>query len=208
MRLHPITLSLILIPAAYLLGSIPFGALIARIWGGVDVRHGGSGNIGASNVARLAGWRPGVLTMLADAAKGALPVGLALAAADGAGGGAIPSLVALAAFAGHLWPFYTLGRGGGKGVATAFGMFLVLQPLVCMAALGVYLAAAWLTRRSSAGSLAASVSLPLIIGWSRAPLSNLLLALVVMACILWRHEANIIRLLQGCEPVFRAKAKP
>jgi glycerol-3-phosphate acyltransferase PlsY len=194
--------------AAYLLGSIPFGALIARRWGGVDLRRGGSGNIGATNVARLAGWRPGVLTLLADTLKGALPTALTLALLSGSAPWTADlgsSLAALAAFAGHLWPLYTLGRGGGKGVATALGVFLVLAPLPCLVALGCFLAAALLSRRASAGSLAAAAGLPLAIGWGGGPPHLLLLSLAVMAGIILRHEANIRRLIAGTEPPFRAR---
>ncbi len=207
MASHTIWLTVAMTAAAYLLGSVPFGVLIARRWGGMDIRRGGSGNIGATNVARLAGWRPGVLTLLADVAKGAIPAGLALVVLPDPTGWLCrwgTALVAMAAFAGHLWPLYTLGRSGGKGVATTLGVFLVLSPAACLAAMGVFLAAALLTRRASAGSLAAAASLPLFLGWSRAPLPWLALALVIMACVLWRHEANIRRLIAGTEPPFRA----
>jgi glycerol-3-phosphate acyltransferase PlsY len=202
-------LSAVLVVTAYLLGSIPCGAIIARRWGGVNVQRGGSRNIGATNVARLAGWQAGVLTLLADAAKGAVPVGiwLALTGSHGWPADALACLVAAAAFSGHLWPLYTLGRGGGKGVATALGIFMLLEPLACLAALTVFLAAAGLSRRASVGSLAASAALPLAIGCSRGPLPHLVLALVVMACILWRHAGNIVRLAQGREPVFRAAGR-
>src|SRR5579864_6913698 len=132
-----ISVKLMAIPvAAYLLGSIPFGLLFTRLFGGGDVRKSGSGNIGATNVARVAGPLPGILTLVFDAAKGAAAVWLAgRFSSDSA---AWMAIAALAALAGHCFPAW-LNFHGGKGVATAAGVFLVLCPLAFLGSLLVFI---------------------------------------------------------------------
>ena len=122
---------------AFLLGSIPWGLLLTRWFTSVDIRHQGSGNIGATNVSRLAGIPLGLVTLVGDIMKGALPVYLAVQVTDL---DTIPSqlfvsITAIAAFGGHLFPLYLKLQGGGKGVATAFGCFIVISPLATLLSL-------------------------------------------------------------------------
>jgi acyl phosphate:glycerol-3-phosphate acyltransferase len=187
---------------AYLLGSMPFGLMLARIFAGADLRRLGSGNIGATNVRRVAGNRPGLAVLLLDAGKGALPALMALSLVDPAGtlGAAYAGLVALCAFAGHLFPVYLKFRTGGKGVATAAGAFLVLAPAALGLSLLVFVLLVCLTDRVSVGSLAAAGFLPLAVHLTARPLPLTVCAVIAGALIVWRHQANIRRLLTGREP--------
>jgi glycerol-3-phosphate acyltransferase PlsY len=147
---------------AYLLGSIPWGLILARIFSSYDIRLKGSRNIGATNVIREAGALPGLLTLAGDFLKGAIPVYLALLLFGSANGSADIFLagVALAAFLGHLYPIYFKFRNGGKGVATAAGCFAVVSASAVLVAFGVFIAMLFVVRRVSVGSLAAAAALP------------------------------------------------
>jgi glycerol-3-phosphate acyltransferase PlsY len=193
-----------LVAAAYLLGSVPFGVLVGRIWSGVDPRSVGSGNIGASNVTRSAGKAAGLVTLVLDAAKAALPMllGRALLSGLGASAGVAEAwsvAVGLAAFAGHLWPIW-LRFHGGKGVATALGVFLVLAPMPTLLALGAFALGLGATRIAAVGSLAgvavAAIGTFMVHGLA-SPVSWA--GLLVTALIVWRHRGNIRRLMQGAE---------
>jgi glycerol-3-phosphate acyltransferase PlsY len=197
-------LGALLVAAAYLVGSVPFGVVVGKILGGVDPRTVGSGNIGASNVARSAGKKAGALTLLLDAAKAALPM-LAtppLLSALGAGPGAAEAwkvAVGLAAFAGHLWPVW-LRFQGGKGVATALGVFLVLAPMAALLAFGAFAVGYGATRIAAVGSLsgvAVAVIAVFMIhgGGSLVPWAGLTVALLIV----WRHRGNIQRMISGTE---------
>jgi glycerol-3-phosphate acyltransferase PlsY len=187
---------------AYLLGSIPFGLLLTRIFAGTDLHRLGSGNIGATNVRRVAGNRLGLAVLLLDAGKGALPALAAAALVDPAGapGAAYTGLVALCAFAGHLFPVYLKFRTGGKGVATAAGAFLVLVPAALGLSLLVFVLVVCLTDRVSVGSLAAAGFLPLAVHLTDRPLPLTVCAIIAGTLIVWRHQTNIRRLLSGREP--------
>lgn len=187
---------------AYLLGSIPFGLLLTRIFAGADLHRLGSGNIGATNVRRVAGNRLGLAVLLLDAGKGALPALAAAALVDPAGapGAAYTGLVALCAFAGHLFPVYLKFRTGGKGVATAAGAFLVLAPAALGLSLLVFVLMVCLTDRVSVGSLAAAGFLPLAVHLTIRPLPLTVCAIIAGGLIVWRHKSNIHRLLNGREP--------
>jgi len=152
--------------AAYLLGSLPSGYLIGRWVADIDVRTVGSHNIGATNVARSLGLKWGLLVLIIDMAKGALPVAVALSLWSGEAkrGSLIVALVALAAFLGHLASLFLRFRGG-KGVATAFGIALVLMPKAALAALVIFLVVTLLWRYVSLGSLTALLTLPV---WAAA----------------------------------------
>jgi glycerol-3-phosphate acyltransferase PlsY len=193
-------LGLLLVAAGYLAGSIPFGYVLGRFLLGVDVRTVGSGNIGATNVARAGGRKLGVAVVLLDAAKAVVPILVArrlLGPGPGAEGWVVA--VALAAFVGHLFPVWLRFRGG-KGVATAFGIFLVLAPWGALAgaiAWGVAYAA---TRISSVGSLAGTAvctGTAFALAGPRRPVSWA--ALVLALLIVLRHRDNIRRLLSGEE---------
>jgi len=189
---------LFLLLVAYLVGSIPFGLLLARTMG-VDVRRAGSGNIGATNVARLAGRKLGVLTLLADMAKGAIPMllaGVILGGGDGSRSWVI--LCGLSAFLGHLFPLY-LGFRGGKGVATALGVFLVMQPLAALFCLAVFIVTVKISGYVSLGSLSAAALMPFFVWLLRGEPFTLAVA-TVMALLIWlRHRDNIVRLRRGEE---------
>lgn len=207
---HPSPTVLIGLPlAAYLLGSIPFGLVLTRLFTSVDIRRQGSGNIGATNVRRLAGTPLGLLTLAGDVLKGAVPVHLA-AQVDGlepTARACFVSTVALAAFAGHLLPLYLRLKGGGKGVATAAGCFLAISPVSVLAALIAFLVIAGWSGRVSAGSLAAAAVLPAAVGWHLRSPVFFACALVMAALIALRHRENIRRLLNGSEPALRESKK-
>jgi glycerol-3-phosphate acyltransferase PlsY len=197
-------LGLGLVIAGYLSGSIPFGVLLGRFVLGVDVRHVGSGNIGATNVARAGGKKVGIAVLLLDALKAIVPILVARSLLGGRPAAELWTvLVALAAFVGHLFPVW-LGFKGGKGVATGLGIFLVLAPWAAIAGVVTYLAAYGATRISSVGSLAGTAVCALgtfvVHGWT-SPVSWAGLALAVL--ILVRHRENISRLVRGEEKRMR-----
>jgi glycerol-3-phosphate acyltransferase PlsY len=180
--------------AAYLVGSIPFGLVLARVMGLGDLRTIGSGNIGATNVLRTGNKLAALLTLLLDAGKGAAAV---LAARAIAGEGAA-QVAALAAFAGHLYPVFA-GFRGGKGVATFLGVLLALAWPVGLAACAAWLAAALAFRFSSLAALvAAALSPVLAVLLGQRELVGL--CILLAALVLWRHHENIARLRQGTEP--------
>ena len=186
--------------AAYLLGSLPSGYLIGRWVADIDVRTVGSHNVGATNVARSLGLKWGLLVLIIDMAKGALPVAVALSLWSGEAkrGSLIVALVALAAFLGHLASLFLRFRGG-KGVATAFGIALVLMPKAALAALVIFLVVTLFWRYVSLASLAALLTLPL---WAAASGYQTLyvgLSSVFALCVAIRHRGNISNLLQGKE---------
>jgi len=177
----------------YLSGSIPFGLLFTR-WAGLgDVRAIGSGNIGATNVLRTGNKKLAVLTLIADAVKGTLPI-LVMKALGGESAGLIAGL---AAFAGHLFPVW-LGFKGGKGVATNIGILFGLYWPLGLIFLAVWLAMAFLFRMSSLSALTASALSPLWAWLLGKP--TLVLALLLIGLLIWiMHRANIARLLKGEE---------
>ena len=194
---------LVLVVLAYLLGSVPFGILIARLASDVDLRRVGSGNIGATNVLRVVGKGAAAFTLLGDIGKGALAVGLARWT-----GASAPLLaaVALAAVLGHLFPVWT-GFRGGKGVATTLGVVLATMPVVGGLLLLVWLAVAALSRYSSLAALVAVALMPVFVWvvdgrWVMLALSGALAALVVA-----RHVENIRRLVAGTEGKIGQKAR-
>ena len=192
---------------AYLLGSIPWGLVLTRLFTSVDIRRQGSGNIGATNVSRVAGSTLGILTFAGDILKGAIPVFIAISLSSAGAREADPwlSAVALAAFLGHLYPVFTGFRNGGKGVATAAGCFIVLSPFACLIALGVFILLVGFTRYVSVGSMGAAIILtPAVWFWTHS-LSLTGAAVVIGVFIIWRHSQNIKRLIQGEEPSFRAR---
>ena len=185
---------------AYLLGAVPFGLLVAKLFCGVDPREAGSGNTGATNVARLCGAKYGVLALVLDVLKGYLPATLAVSGNLGATG---ISLVALAAILGHVFsPF--LGFKGGKAVATTIGAFLALMPLGALLAVAACVLVIALTGYVSLGSLTLALCLP-VFALLTGRLAYLPLAAVVMLLLFWRHRENIRRLARGEEMPWRRK---
>jgi acyl phosphate:glycerol-3-phosphate acyltransferase len=184
----------------YLLGSIPSGYLAGRWCKGIDLRTIGSGSTGATNVLRSVGKGPALVVFLVDVAKGAAAVLLARALSqDATLANWIEMGAGLAALAGHIWPVW-LGFKGGKAVATGFGMFLGLAWPVGLACFGVFLAVFSLSRIVSLASVIAAISLPLLMVAGNNGLANVLIALVAMALVLWRHRSNLQRLIEGSEP--------
>src|SRR5712692_219354 len=155
----------IVIITAYLIGSIPFALILARRWGAADLRLVGSGNLGAANVMRASGVTAGVLVAVLDMAKGAASVWLAERLSPGP---AVPAAAGLAAIVGHIYPVWLRFRGG-KGVATACGVFSVLTPLALPPALTVFVLIVWSTKYVSLGSVLASLALPSIAYASGCP---------------------------------------
>jgi glycerol-3-phosphate acyltransferase PlsY len=190
------TFPVLVVGAAYLLGAIPFGLLLGRIAGGLDVRRVGSGNIGATNVARSLGPWAGILTLALDVGKGAAAVWAAWRL-TGQPGTAMAA--GLAAVAGHVFPVY-LGFHGGKGVATGLGAFLVLEPRATLMAGVIFLAAVAASRRISPGSILAAASLPFLLYFRRAAPPLILSGFAASLLILYRHGSNMRRLLAGTEP--------
>jgi acyl phosphate:glycerol-3-phosphate acyltransferase len=196
---------LIVAPVSYLLGSIPFGYLLVRFFKGEDVRAGGSGNIGATNVARKSP-ALGVATLVLDAAKGLGAVLLARALFGGPHQRLIMTTAAFFAVIGHLFPVWLKFRGG-KGVATSLGAFLLLTPksILCMVILFLLVAVAF--RYVSLGSIVVAVAFPLL-AWAfheYADSRQLVLIALVSAFVIWKHRQNIGRLAEGSEAKLGAK---
>jgi len=183
------------VAAAYLLGSVPFGIVVARLFGGVDPRKSGSGNIGATNVGRSAGRAAGLVTLALDLLKGGAPVLLASLLRTGP---AFVSLVGLAAFAGHLFPVY-LGFRGGKGVATAFGVMLAIAPVAALLSAAVFAVVLALKRYVSLGSIVAASTLPVFLSFMPRYKGFVPLGAVVAVLIIVKHKENIRRLVEGTE---------
>jgi len=187
---------------AYLLGSIPWGLVLTRMFTSINIRQEGSGNIGATNVRRVAGTKLGILTLAGDILKGAVPVWLAISLTDSNGFWAsfYISLVAFAAFMGHLYPIYMKFKNGGKGVATAAGCFAVISPPALGVAILVFILFVCGFNRVSAASLAAAAVLPVAV-W-KATGSGVLTGCAAATAVFigFRHKENIKRLLSGTEP--------
>jgi acyl phosphate:glycerol-3-phosphate acyltransferase len=186
---------------AYLIGAIP-AAYLAGKAKGVDLRKHGSGNLGATNAWRVLGWKIGLAVYLFDTLKGALPVLLLPHPASNAELWKI--VYGVAAIVGHVRPIYLGGKGGGKGVATAGGVFLALAPKALLVALAVFAAVVLAFGYVSLGSLSAAVTLPLaLLAFDGARVTPVLvIGVVVAAFVFWTHRANIGRLRRGEESRF------
>lgn len=199
-----LTRDVVLVAIAYLAGSVPFGLLIARLKGNVDLRRVGSGNIGATNVLRAVGKGAAALTLIGDIGKGAAAVVLA----RGLGASSqVLAAVALAAVLGHLFPVF-LGFRGGKGVATTLGVVLAAMPAVGGVLLLLWLLVAAVWRYSSLAALAAAGALPALVWLFDGRPVMVLLGALLAALIFWRHRENIERLRHGTEGKIGQKARP
>ena len=185
---------------SYLIGSIPFGVVLAQAQR-IDIRKQGSGNIGATNVARVLGKKAGLLTLLGDVLKGLLMVfGASLLYEK-------PLVIALAGlmvFLGHLYSIF-LKFKGGKGVATSLGLFSYIMPWATLYAVGVFSACLWISGYVSIGSIMAAISLPLFAIYFKLPLPYIYLAAIVGLFTLQKHYDNILRLIEGTETKFLRK---
>ena len=179
----------LLIPVAYLIGTLPSAMWLARA-SGIDIREVGSGNPGASNVTRVLGWKRGVWVFVLDAAKGALVAGAGLLIDGRVAGYALGA----AAVVGHVFPAWTRFRGG-KGVATGAGMFLVLSPLVLVALVAIWLVVSRLTRKASLASIIGIALLPVGVGIAHQQWWEVWATLGLCLFVLSRHLGNIRRLV-------------
>lgn len=199
--MHPLLGVLI----GYLAGSIPFAYLAGKAHG-IDLRHHGSGNLGATNAIRVLGKKTGLAVYLADTLKGFIPV----ATLPGLLNTSAPHLwaiaIGVAAIIGHVKPIFLLGQGGGKGVATTGGVFFGLAPLPTLIALVSFVIVVAITKRVSIGSLTAAVVLPAGVIVEKGPTHPLSIICVMIALlVIWLHRANIRRIIAGTEPKLGGK---
>lgn len=199
----PVTLiPVVWIGAAYLIGSISFGIIFSKLFGLPDPRTVGSGNIGATNIARSGKKLPAILTLLGDALKGWLPVWLALQSNMLMW---VVASVGLAVLLGHLYPIYHKFKGG-KGVATALGILLAISPILALAAVATWLIVFVASRYSSLASIFTALFMPLYAFYYLRPYKDyFLMLLVISALLIWRHRSNIKKLLNGTEAGFGKK---
>lgn len=181
--------------AGYLLGSLPTGLLVVRALTGTDIRTLGSGNIGTVNVYRVAGLGASALVLAVDMLKGAAAVLLARAWGQAE---TAQVTAGLAAIAGHNWSLFLRFRGG-KGIATSFGVLLAISPLVGLVAAAVWGAVVGISQYASLGSLLGVASVPLLMWWRREPLPHLVFGIITVAFAVYRHRANLVRLISGTE---------
>jgi glycerol-3-phosphate acyltransferase PlsY len=179
----------------YGLGSLPLGYLVASRAKGIDLRRVGSGNVGATNAYRTAGLAAAVIVILVDVAKGASSV---FFAARFAGSAADPVAAGIAAIIGHVYPVW-LRFQGGKGVATACGVFWMLAPLATAISATLFVVVVWMTRYVSLGSIVATVALPPLAWFTDKPVPVVVGAALAAVLIVQRHRANLARLQQGVE---------
>jgi glycerol-3-phosphate acyltransferase PlsY len=189
------------IAAAYLIGSIPFALILSRRWG-ADLRSVGSGNLGAANVMRASGVTAGVLVAALDMAKGAASVWIAARLTNSA---ELPAAAGFAAIVGHIYPVWLRFRGG-KGVATACGVFSMLTPLAVPPALALFALAVWFTQYISLGSVLASMVLPPLAYALGSPTPGVVAAAAASALIIFRHRSNVLRVWMGTERRVGARA--
>jgi glycerol-3-phosphate acyltransferase PlsY len=180
----------------YLLGSVPTGLLLAKFFSKVDPRKTGSGNIGATNIFRTAGKGLGILTLVGDILKGMIPIVIAswLGLPD-----LWIAIAGLSSFLGHIFPIF-LGFKGGKGVATALGVYLIISTTSVLIEVLLFVGIVWRWRYISLGSICCATTIPILIAFFRSDSQAYFIVSVIMAAlILYRHQENIVRLLQGME---------
>ena len=185
----------------YLLGSVPTGLLLAKFFSKIDPRKMGSKNIGATNIFRTAGKRLGILTLVGDILKGMIPIVIASRLG-------LPDLwiaiAGLSSFLGHIFPIF-LGFKGGKGVATALGVYVMISPIAVLIEFLLFVGIVWRWRYISLGSICCATTIPILIAFFRSDSQAYFIVSVIMAAlILYRHQANIARLLQGMENKWKA----
>jgi len=180
----------------YLLGSVPTGLILAKLFSKVDPRKIGSKNIGATNIFRTAGKSLGILTLAGDLLKGAIPVVIAIQWGES---DLWIAMSGLTPFLGHIFPIF-LGFKGGKGVATALGVYLVISPIAVLIEFLIFAGIIWKWRYISLGSITCATTIPILIAFFRSDSQAYFIVSVIMAAlILYRHQSNISRLLQGTE---------
>lgn len=190
--------SLLWIAGAYLLGSVPTGLLLGKLYG-IDVRQEGSGNIGATNIYRTVGRKVGIITLVGDCLKGMLPVLLAwkMGLAE-----PMQAWIGLAAFCGHVFSIFLLFKGG-KGVATALGVYLALAPLAVLGAVLIFVVLVLIWRYISLGSIVAAAVMPVIIYFRPHTQQLLIATALISAIVIIKHHTNISRMVAGTESRFK-----
>ena len=184
----------------YLLGSVPTGLILSKLFSKVDPRKIGSKNIGATNIFRTAGRALGILTLAGDVLKGAAPVVIAIQWGESDLWIAISGLTP---FLGHIFPIF-LGFKGGKGVATALGVYLVISPVAVLIEFLIFAGIVWKWRFISLGSITCGTTIPILIAFFRSDSqAYFIVSVMIAALILYRHQSNISRLLQGTENRWR-----
>ncbi len=193
---------------AYLVGSISTGVVLSKIFGQGNLQAEGSKNIGATNVSRLMGMKWGILTLVGDTLKGMLVVwvGQWVFAGEGNQGVLFIALMALAVFLGHIFPVF-LGFKGGKGVATALGIFLLLGPKAILVALLLFILVVLLGKYVSLGSIVAAGLFPVVMYFFHYNRNVVFLSIAIAAVIILKHKANILRLIKGEEKPWRSPKK-
>ena len=194
-----IAAQIIIIAAAYLIGSIPTGLLLGKAYG-IDVRKEGSGNIGATNLYRTVGRKVGIITLIGDCLKGLLPVVVIKASMTPP---ELAAWVGLAAFCGHVFSLF-LKFKGGKGVATALGVFLALAPVAVAIAIALFALLMFLWRYVSLGSISAAAAMPLAVYLLGGDRTIIIVTLAISLIVILRHHENISRLFSGTESRFKA----
>ena len=187
---------------SYLIGSIPFGLIVGKVWANLDVREYGSGNIGASNVLRTIGPAAAIVVFVLDVAKGAVAVYLGSLV----GGEVVRILAAVAAIAGHNWPIY-LKFKGGKGIATSLGAVVSLTPVIALILMGLWIILVGITRYISLASLAAALFFPIFLIITGASITYIIAGFMISSFAFYRHRTNIQRLLAGTENKIGQKAQ-
>lgn len=185
----------LLVPLAYVLGSLSSAIIVCRVMNLPDPREQGSKNPGATNVLRFGGKKAAAITLLGDMLKGLLPVLVAVAAGAGP---MLLALVGFSAFIGHLYPVFFAFRGG-KGVATALGVFLGISWQVGLALLATWLVMARIFRISSLSALTAAALAPVYVWWLTGAPELIIMSLIMTVLLIWRHKSNIQNLLAGSE---------
>lgn len=191
---------IVILLASYLIGAIPSGVVLTRVSGAGDVRKAGSGNIGATNVYRVAGKRLGILTLVADMLKGVIP--LLVVQWGYSSEPQVLAMVAVALFVGHCYPVYLMFKGG-KGVATALGIYLVLSPASVGIALLVFAGVLWRWRYVSLASISAAAVIPALVFVFEHSMPLFIATLLIASGVIYRHRTNITRLLNGTENRFK-----
>ena len=192
----------------YLLGSVPTGLILTKLFSKVDPRKMGSQNIGATNIFRTAGKALGLLTLVGDLLKGAIPVIIAIHL-DLSDPLRFPldfwiAIAGLSPVLGHIFPIF-LGFKGGKGVATALGVYLLISPVAVLIEVFIFLGIVWKWRFVSLGSIICALTIPILIAFFRSDSqAYFILSVIIGALILFRHQSNISRLLQGTENKWKA----
>jgi len=186
----------------YLLGSVPTGLLLTRFFSKVDPRKAGSKNIGATNIFRTAGKTLGILTLVGDVLKGMIPIAMAIQLGVS---NLWVATAGLSSFLGHVFPIF-LGFKGGKGVATALGVYVVISPIAVFIEFLLFAGIVWRWRFVSLASISCATTIPILIAFFRSDSqAYFILSVVIAALILYRHQSNISRLLQGTENKWKTK---